>query len=95
MLFIVIASWAVYDSHVLAKPPIPNLYSLHSWIGLAAMILFGLQWIGGFFSFLYPLISAPQREAIMPLHIYFGLTGYILAVAAALLGLSEKAFFHV
>lgn len=89
-----IAGVAVYDSHVLAEPPIPNFYSLHSWIGVSAILLFVAQWIGGFVSFLFPQVRAPLKEAIMPYHIYFGLTGYILAVAAALLGISEKAFFH-
>lgn len=94
LFLVLIASWAVYDSHVLATPAIPNLYSLHSWVGLTAVLLFLCQWVAGFVSFLYPQIRAPLKEAYMPLHIYFGITGYVLAVAAALLGISEKVFFH-
>lgn len=35
---------AVYDSHDLAKPePLPNLQSLHSWIGLITATFFAAQ----------------------------------------------------
>lgn len=37
----VIALVAAFDFHNAAK--IPNMYSLHSWIGLTAVILYGLQ----------------------------------------------------
>lgn len=95
MILVLIASLAVFDSHNLAVPPIPNLYSLHSWVGLTAVTLFILQWIGGFFSYLYPVISAQQRETFMPTHVFFGLAGYVTAVAAAVLGVCEKAIFKL
>lgn len=93
-VLIVIALIAVFDSHNLAQPkPIPNLYSLHSWLGLSAVILFSCQWVAGFISFLIPGMKQIYKEKYMPVHIYFGLLGFVLAVASALIGVSEKAFF--
>jgi len=85
---------AAFDSHDLAMPkPIPNLYSLHSWIGLATVICFALQWVFGLVSFLFPGLRHSLRSAYMPLHIYGGLLIFCLATATSLMGLLEKAIF--
>jgi len=95
MLLIILALIAVFNSHNMASPPIPNLYSLHSWVGLSAIIVFGCQWVAGFVSYMYPQVGGPMKVAYMPIHIYFGLFAFVLAIIASLLGISEKAFFHM
>ncbi|XP_055373336.1 plasma membrane ascorbate-dependent reductase CYBRD1 isoform X2 [Condylostylus longicornis] len=94
-ILIVIALITVFDSHNLAVPPIPNMYSLHSWLGLGAVILFAGQWVGGFVAFLLPGMKESLKATIMPFHVYFGLFGFVLAIASALMGLTEKAIFSM
>lgn len=93
-ILVTIALVAVFDSHNLNVPePIPNMYSLHSWIGLSSVILFCCQWLAGGISFLYPGLQAPLRASYMPIHVYFGTAGFIGVIASCLLGLNEKAIF--
>ncbi|XP_020281111.1 cytochrome b561-like isoform X2 [Pseudomyrmex gracilis] len=93
VLLVVIALVAVFDSHNLASPPIPNMYTLHSWVGLTTVILFCCQWVAGCVSFLFPGLQSPLRAAYMPLHVFFGVAAFIGAIASCLLGLNEKAIF--
>ncbi len=66
LIFASIGLKAVFDNHNLAAPPKPNLYSLHSWVGLTAVVFFGMQWVCGFVTFLFPKLSEEIRKAYMP-----------------------------
>lgn len=94
LLFTVIALKAVFDSHNLAtKGSIPNLYSLHSWMGIITVILFAMQWLAGFITFLFPGLASHLRASYMPLHTSFGILIFVLACATSLLGITEKLIF--
>ncbi|CAL9163686.1 unnamed protein product [Musa hybrid cultivar] len=72
---------------------IDNLYSLHSWVGLGTISLYGIQWILGFVTFFFPGAPPALRGKSLPWHVLFGLFVYILAVATAELGFLEKLTF--
>ena len=42
-IFTVVGTVVMFDAHSHAQHPKPNMYTLHSWIGLAAIVLFALQ----------------------------------------------------
>jgi hypothetical protein len=75
--------------------PATHFYSIHSWIGLVTVGLFGLQFIFGFISFLVLLCcekaTAGYRTKVLPTHQTMGLVIYSLAVAACLTGLLQTA----
>ncbi|CAO2186542.1 unnamed protein product, partial [Urochloa humidicola] len=83
--------YAVFKFHV--ESGIPNLYSLHSWVGLAAISLYAAQWAAGFLAFFFPGASPPTRRRALPWHAASGLLVFALAVAAAQLGFLEKLTF--
>ncbi|XP_069193967.1 plasma membrane ascorbate-dependent reductase CYBRD1 isoform X3 [Procambarus clarkii] len=100
---IVVGTITVFDSHNLRTPPIPNLYSLHSWLGVVTIGLFALQvthtLVVGFFSFWLLLCceqgTARFRSGLVPVHATFGIITFMLAIATAVTGYTEKAFFSL
>merc|ERR1711920_1056593 len=89
----VIGLQAAFVSHNKPDPPKPNMYTLHSWVGLLAALLFGCQWTLGFLAFLFPKFSGDIRALLLPFHQYFGSSILVLAAAAALMGHLEKAIW--
>lgn len=87
----IIGIYAAFKNH--NESGIANLYSLHSWIGIGVIVLYGIQWIYGFLIFFYPGGSPTLRSECMPWHVVFGLLVYVLAVANASLGFLEKLTF--
>ncbi|XP_050419072.1 transmembrane ascorbate-dependent reductase CYB561 isoform X1 [Patella vulgata] len=95
LLFAAVGLKAVFDSHNLPDPPKANLSTLHSWVGLIAVVLYGLQWLGGFFCFLFPKAGMATRIMMMPHHQFWGMAIFGFAVAAALMGITEKAILSI
>ncbi|XP_025701816.1 probable transmembrane ascorbate ferrireductase 4 isoform X4 [Arachis hypogaea] len=72
---------------------VANFYSLHSWMGLICISLFGIQWLLGFLNFWHRREAKIARIKILPWHVFLGLYTYALAVATAETGLLEKLAF--
>ena len=85
-IFGVYAAFKFHDAAV-----VPDLMSLHSWLGITAIALFGLQWLFGFVTFWLPAAHEHTRNAAAPAHVMAGLAIFMLAVCAAQTGLVEKS----
>ncbi|WOL18409.1 putative transmembrane ascorbate ferrireductase 2 [Canna indica] len=86
-----IGIWAALKFHI--DKGIDNFYSLHSWLGIACLVMFCIQWGLGFATFWYPGGSRNSRASLLPWHVFFGVYIYALAIITATTGLLEKATF--
>lgn len=68
----------------------PHIYTLHAWMGIGAVGVFALQYLIGFFCFLFPKAGASVRSKVLPVHVFIGIFGFVLAIAACLLGIAQK-----
>ncbi|NXI50200.1 CY561 protein, partial [Chloroceryle aenea] len=84
---------AVFESH--RSEGIPDMYSLHSLCGMAAFVLYLLQWLLGCGFFLFPGASFSLRSRYKAQHVFFGIAVFILSIATCLLGITEMLLFKI
>ncbi|XP_063315426.1 transmembrane ascorbate-dependent reductase CYB561 [Pelobates fuscus] len=84
---------AVFQFH--KSSGIPDMYSLHSWCGMATFVFYILQWILGFVMFFVPEVGFTYKAKFKPMHVFVGLSLLVCAIASCLLGLTEKLFFSI
>ncbi|KAM5136042.1 transmembrane ascorbate-dependent reductase CYB561 isoform 1-T3 [Mantella aurantiaca] len=84
---------AVFQFH--KKNNIPDMYSLHSWLGITAFSFYILQWILGFIMFFVPGVAFSFKSRFKPLHVFFGIGLLVTTIATCLIGLTEKVLFSI
>ncbi|KAL6970060.1 hypothetical protein U1Q18_029766 [Sarracenia purpurea var. burkii] len=87
----IVGVYAVFKYH--HEIGTPDLYTLHSWIGISTICLFGIQWLFAFFSFWLPVAEKGTRAKIVPWHSFFGIVIFFMAILSAEMGLAEKFTF--
>jgi len=84
---------AVFDFHNHNK--IPNMYSLHSWLGITTASLFIAQYVFGFLIFLLPMAPANVRALYLNIHVIFGVGLLPMSAATCVTGITEKLLFSI
>ena len=75
---------AVFKNHQLTNKA--DFWSLHSWLGLAVILLFLLNYLGAFLAFFLRLAPQPLRASVLPYHVLLGVSLYLAAVFTAQTG---------
>ena len=93
LLFGLLGLIAVFHFHNSANPPIQNMYSMHSWLGLFTFLLFTAQYVVGLITFFYPRARETVRRRVMPKHRFTGIMLVVAIVATIISGIQEKLGF--
>eukprot|EP00640_Fibrocapsa_japonica_P004342 CAMPEP_0113942982 /NCGR_PEP_ID=MMETSP1339-20121228/14993_1 /TAXON_ID=94617 /ORGANISM="Fibrocapsa japonica" /LENGTH=230 /DNA_ID=CAMNT_0000947697 /DNA_START=250 /DNA_END=942 /DNA_ORIENTATION=+ /assembly_acc=CAM_ASM_000762 len=86
--FICMGLYAVFKNH--NDGLVANLYSLHSWLGIATVVLFFHQWVLGFAAFWLGAASPETKKAYLPVHVYLGVLTFFSAIITVESGITEK-----
>ncbi|GMH42569.1 hypothetical protein BSKO_10488 [Bryopsis sp. KO-2023] len=86
---------SVVASHRIPTPPIPDLAMAHSWVGVTALCLFGIQFLLGGAMFLLAGVRQSTKVVFSDVHGFLGRATYFVGLATIVSGLVEKlAFIH-
>lgn len=88
-----IGFFAAYISHV--KLNIAHFYSLHSWLGLSALVGVTISLVTSCLTFLYPKANPIYRRLSLPFHVFGGIANIALSAGVAVAGITEKAIFSL
>ncbi|XP_077234583.1 putative ascorbate-specific transmembrane electron transporter 1 [Tasmannia lanceolata] len=91
LLMGVLGIYAIFKFH--NELGMPNMYTLHSWLGMGTICLFGLQFLLGFFSFWFPGAEMPTRAILAPWHYFGGMVIFLMSICTAETGLMEKFYY--
>uniref|UniRef100_A0A8C3A6L8 Lysosomal membrane ascorbate-dependent ferrireductase CYB561A3 n=1 Tax=Cyclopterus lumpus TaxID=8103 RepID=A0A8C3A6L8_CYCLU len=91
LLLSVLGLCAVFDNH--RSSNIPDMYSLHSWVGICTVIMFAFQWLLGLAGFLLPCSPPRFRSNLKPVHVWMGKAILILSLTSCISGINEQLFF--
>ncbi|XP_075680271.1 uncharacterized protein LOC113793911 [Dermatophagoides pteronyssinus] len=95
--FAIVISWigvaSAYIFHY--HKNIPHFYSLHSWLGITALVGVTVSVITSFLTFYYPKASAVYCKLTLPFHIFGGITNIALSAGICTIGITEKAIFSL
>ncbi|KAG2310342.1 hypothetical protein Bca4012_024897 [Brassica carinata] len=87
----ILGIYAAFKHH--NEKHIPNLYTIHSWVGIGVIVLYSLQWLYSFIVYFFPGGSSTLRRDLLPWHVFLGVFVYVLAVGNSVLGFLEKLTF--
>nr|POF08409.1 putative ascorbate-specific transmembrane electron transporter 1 [Quercus suber] len=62
---------------------VEEMLTLHSWLGIIAICLFGLQWVFAFLTYCFPKAENLTRAMILPWHGFFRMVIFLLAICTA------------
>uniref|UniRef100_A0A7S3LJI7 Cytochrome b561 domain-containing protein n=1 Tax=Aplanochytrium stocchinoi TaxID=215587 RepID=A0A7S3LJI7_9STRA len=94
LLLTIVSLRAIFRFHNEATPPIKNLYSLHSWLGILTVVLFFGQYFVGLYVYFFPRMNVETRKNVLPYHAYVGTLMFSLFVTATVvMGVLEKMTF--